>query len=74
MFNLTFHFLLDQNSVFTIQCDQKENKSDQALQIIRNVVAEFYANKRCVQWRREYVRSFIINHYYYYLSHNGENL
>jgi hypothetical protein len=46
MFNLTFHFLLDQNSVFTIQCDQKENKSDQALQIIRNVVAEFYENKR----------------------------
>jgi hypothetical protein len=46
MFNLTFHFPLDQNSVSTIQCDQKENKSDQALQIIRNVVAEFYENKR----------------------------
>jgi hypothetical protein len=28
------------------QCDQKENKSEQALQIIGIVVAEFFANKR----------------------------
>jgi hypothetical protein len=27
-----------------IQSDQKENKSEQALQIIGHVVAEFYAN------------------------------
>jgi hypothetical protein len=31
----------------TVQCIQKENKSEQALQmIIGHVVAEFYANKR----------------------------
>jgi hypothetical protein len=29
-----------------VQGDQKENKSEQALQIIGHVVAEFYANKR----------------------------
>jgi hypothetical protein len=29
-----------------IQSDQKENKSEQALQIIGHVVAEFYVNKR----------------------------
>jgi hypothetical protein len=29
-----------------IQSDQKENKSEQTLQIIGHVVAEFYANKR----------------------------
>jgi hypothetical protein len=29
-----------------IQCDQKDNKSEQALQIIGHVLAEFYANKR----------------------------
>jgi hypothetical protein len=27
-----------------VQSDQKENKSEQALQIINHVVAEFYAN------------------------------
>jgi hypothetical protein len=32
-------------SFFTIQSDQKENKSEQALQIIGHVVAEFYTNK-----------------------------
>jgi hypothetical protein len=29
-----------------IQSDQKENKSEQALQIIGHVVAEFYVNQR----------------------------
>jgi hypothetical protein len=29
-----------------VQCDQKENNSEQALQIIGHVVAELYANKR----------------------------
>jgi hypothetical protein len=28
-----------------VQCDQKENKSEQALQIVGHVVAEFYGNK-----------------------------
>jgi hypothetical protein len=32
-------------SFFKIQSDQKENKSEQALQIIGYVVAEFYRNK-----------------------------
>jgi hypothetical protein len=31
--------------IHTVQCDQKENKSEQALQIIGHVVTEFYANK-----------------------------
>jgi hypothetical protein len=30
----------------TVQSDQKENKPEQALQIIGHVAAEFYANKR----------------------------
>jgi hypothetical protein len=30
---------------FYIQSDQKENKSEQALQIINHVVAESYTNK-----------------------------
>jgi hypothetical protein len=34
-----------------IQCDQKENKPEQALQIIGHVVAEFYANKRSMHGR-----------------------
>jgi hypothetical protein len=35
-----------------IQGDQKENKSEQALQFIGHVVAEFYANKRSMHGRR----------------------
>jgi hypothetical protein len=37
--------------------DQKENKSEHALQIIGHVVAEFYANKRSMHWRRQFVVS-----------------
>jgi hypothetical protein len=40
-----------------IQSDQKENKSEQALQIIGHVVAEFYANKRSMPGRRQFVVS-----------------
>jgi hypothetical protein len=36
------------------QCDQKENKSEQALQMIDYVVAEFYANKRLMHGRRQF--------------------
>jgi hypothetical protein len=43
---------------FIIQCDQKENKSEEALQIIiSHVVAEFYANKRSMHGRRQFVVS-----------------
>jgi hypothetical protein len=47
-----------------VQCDQKENKSEQALQIIGHVVAEFYAHK-CNAWAKTIcgLKSyFIINH------------
>jgi hypothetical protein len=44
-------------SVHFIQCDQKENKSEQTLQIIGHVVAEFYANKRSMHGRRQFVVS-----------------
>jgi hypothetical protein len=37
--------------------DQKESKSKQALQIISHVVAEFYANKRLMHGRRQFVVS-----------------
>jgi hypothetical protein len=40
-----------------IQCDQKENKPEQTLEIIGNVVAEFYANKRSTHGRRQFVVS-----------------
>jgi hypothetical protein len=33
-----------------VQSDQKENKSEQALQMIGHVIAEFYANKRSMQF------------------------
>jgi hypothetical protein len=32
-----------------IQCHQKENKSEQALQMIGHVVAKSYGNKRSMQ-------------------------
>jgi hypothetical protein len=45
-----------------VQSDQKENKSEQGLQIIiGHVVAESYANKRSMHGRRQFV-VFIINH------------
>jgi hypothetical protein len=40
-----------------VQSDQKENKSEQALQITDHVVAQFYANKRSVHGRRQFVVS-----------------
>jgi uncharacterized protein (DUF2225 family) len=42
---------------FTIQSDQQESKSEQALQIIGHVVAESYANKRSKHGRRQFVVS-----------------
>jgi hypothetical protein len=48
-------------SLFTlhicVQCDQKENKSEQALQIIGHVVAEFCANKGSMHGCRQFVVS-----------------
>jgi hypothetical protein len=43
----------------TVQSDQEENKSEQALQIIGHVVAESYVNKRSICGLK---RHFIINH------------
>jgi hypothetical protein len=41
----------------TIQNDKKENKSEQAMQIIGHVVAESCANKRSMHGRRQFVVS-----------------
>jgi hypothetical protein len=41
----------------SIQSDQQESKSEQALQIIGHVVAESYANKRSKHGRRQFVVS-----------------
>jgi hypothetical protein len=46
-----------------IQCDKKKNTSEQALQIIGHVVAEFYENKRSMHGRRQ----FVLKLCYYYL-------
>jgi hypothetical protein len=46
MLHYFIRYLLLRNSSLAVQSDQKENKSEQALQIIGHVVAEFYANKR----------------------------
>jgi hypothetical protein len=43
--------------VICVQCDQKENKSEQALQIIGHVVAEFCANKGSMHGCRQFVVS-----------------
>jgi hypothetical protein len=40
-----------------VQSDQKENKSEQALQIIGHVVAEFYADKCPMHGRRQFAVS-----------------
>jgi hypothetical protein len=40
-----------------VQSDRKENKSEQALQIIGHVVAESYANKRSMHGRIQFVVS-----------------
>jgi hypothetical protein len=47
-----------------IQCDQEENKSEQALQVMGHVVAEFYANKRSMHGRRQFVVSNATIHIY----------
>jgi hypothetical protein len=46
-----------------LQNDQKENKSERALQIISHVVAEVYANKRSMHGRRQFVDGIIIVHF-----------
>jgi hypothetical protein len=48
-FNFT-HYCYHQN-------DQKENKTEQALQIIGHVVAESYVKKRSMHGRRQFVVS-----------------
>jgi hypothetical protein len=40
-----------------VQSDQKENKLEQALQIVGHVVVESYANKRSMHGRRQFVVS-----------------
>jgi hypothetical protein len=41
--------------VLSMKMCQKENKSEQALQIIGHVVAEFYANKPSMHGCRQFV-------------------
>jgi uncharacterized membrane protein len=40
-----------------VQSDEKENKSEQALQIIGHVVAKSYANKSSMHGRRQFLVS-----------------
>jgi hypothetical protein len=40
-----------------VQSDQKENRSEQTLQIIGHVVAESYTNKHSMHRRRQFVVS-----------------
>jgi hypothetical protein len=47
----------NQQSSIKKQTDQKENKSEQALQIIDHVVAESYANKHSMHGHRQFVVS-----------------
>jgi hypothetical protein len=46
-----------------VQSDQKENISEQGLQIIGHVLAEFYANKPSIHGRRPllYSKSYLMN-------------
>jgi hypothetical protein len=55
--------VIKKNVSLFIQSDQEENKSEQALQLIGHVVAEFYANKRSMH-RRGLKRYLIQNHRY----------
>jgi hypothetical protein len=41
-----------------MQCDQIENKTELALQIITHVVAEFYADKRSMLGHRQFMLYF----------------
>jgi hypothetical protein len=47
--------------VFTLQSDQQESKSEQALQIIGHVVAKSYAHKRSKQGRRQFISQTLLN-------------
>jgi hypothetical protein len=52
--------LIDTTKAFDtaqIQSDQKENKAEQALQMMGHLVAQFYANKRTMHGRRQFVVS-----------------
>jgi hypothetical protein len=49
------NYKLKYTYIYLIVSDQKENKSEQALQTIGQVVAEFYANKRWMHGRRQFV-------------------
>jgi hypothetical protein len=42
---------------YTVQSDQQESKSEQALQIIGHVVAKSYAHKRSKHGRRQFMVS-----------------
>jgi hypothetical protein len=44
-------------NTLTIQSDQQESKSEQALQIIGHVVAKSYAHKRSKHGRRQFMDS-----------------
>jgi hypothetical protein len=77
-------FIILNVTLIGIQSDQKENKAQQALQIIGHVVAEFYANKRLCMgvdnlWSQAllYNKSYLINFRQLcilLLSDDGENL
>jgi hypothetical protein len=54
---LSYDFVQFQQQYISIQCDQKENKPKQALQIIGHIVAEFCVNKRSMRGRRQFVIS-----------------
>jgi hypothetical protein len=66
---------------YQVKSDEKENKSEQALQIIGHVVAESYANKRSMHGRRQFVvqtllynKSYLMNLRRWNYNYNGENL
>jgi hypothetical protein len=66
---------------YQVKSDEKENKSEQALQIIGHVVAESYANKRSMHGRRQFVvqtllydKSYLMNLRRWNYNYIGENL
>jgi hypothetical protein len=54
-----------------IQCHQKENKSEQALQMIGHVVAKSYGNKRSMHDRRQFYYYYLIMEKFYKINKNG---
>jgi hypothetical protein len=46
-----------QEKKLIVQSDQKENKSEQVLQIVGQFVAEFYAKERSMHGRKQFVVS-----------------